>query len=58
MLVMIEAGLRDSALSVQIAAAWALANLADSLTQATPDPAQFTSIAEGGKPLEERLPAV
>ncbi|BDA41093.1 probable HEAT repeat-containing protein 6 at N-terminal half [Coccomyxa sp. Obi] len=47
MLAMIEAGLRDSALSVQIAAAWALANLADALTQATPhEPAQCTSIAE------------
>lgn len=52
MLAMIEAGLRDSALSVQIAAAWALANLADSLTRATPDPAQCTFIAEGGMPLQ------
>ncbi|CAL8466624.1 g6160 [Coccomyxa elongata] len=47
MLAMIEAGLRDSALSVQIAAAWALANLADALTQAAPhNPAQCTAIAE------------
>lgn len=48
MLAIIEAGLRDSVVSVQIAAAWALANLADALTQATPpEPAQYTSIAEG-----------
>ncbi|KAK9916388.1 hypothetical protein WJX75_002097 [Coccomyxa subellipsoidea] len=47
MLGMIYAGLRDSTLSVQIAAAWALANLADVITQRPmPDAVQCSSIAD------------
>ena len=50
MLGMIDAGLRDSTLSVQIAAAWALANLADVITQRPmPDAVQCSSIADGEK---------
>lgn len=50
MLGMIDAGLRDSTLSVQIAAAWALANLADVITQRpAPDAVQCSSIADGEK---------
>ena len=52
----IEAGVADCTLVVQIAAAWALANLADAITQ-HPAPgaeqqAQMSAIAEGVAPLE------
>ncbi len=52
MLGMIAGGLRDSVLSVQVAAAWALANLADAVTgqglRRTPE--CCARIAEGEQP--------
>lgn len=53
MLGMINGALRDSSLSVQVAAAWALANLADAITGRglRPEPECCARIAESEQPL-------
>ncbi len=48
MLIVLEEALHDSAVSVQSAAAWALANAADSISQGPgPQPELYSRIAAG-----------